>query len=144
MSWAGRGWLELARSVGEALRELARAEVAALVADLSASSRQLLRGSLLLVAAVTCGCVALASAALVGFELLALVWPRWAAALAICGASALAAVVLAALGRRRLRRVERPLALVRRRAEDHVAWWRRTFGSEEAGPASGDLSDAPE
>jgi hypothetical protein len=142
MSGGRRGWLDLARSLGQALADLARAELAALADDLAATSRKLRGGAILMTAAVACAFVALASAAVAGFELLALAMPRWGAALVVCAATSLATLALGWWGRRRWREAEGPVRLLRRRRDDHLGWWQRTFHGERVGEPGGELPDA--
>lgn len=143
MSGGRQSWLDLARSLGQALTELARAEVANLAADLSAASRKVRLTARLLAAAAACAFIALTSAAVAGFELLARVLPRWGAALLVCGAATVATCVLSWLGRRRWREVENPVQLLRRRTSDHLAWWGRTFHGERAtAPRGREFPDA--
>ncbi len=130
MSGRRLGWIPLARSLGQALGELARAEITAFREDLSVASRQLRSGALWIAAAAACALVALVSAAVAAFELLALALPRWGAALTVCGVATLATFLLRWLGRRRWRGIEGPAALLRRRTAEHLAWWQETFHGE--------------
>lgn len=133
MRGSRRGWLDLARSLGQALADLARAELAALAEDLAATSRKLRGGAILMSAAAACAFVALVSAAVAGFEILALAMPRWGAALVVCAATSLAAVALAGWGRRRWRQAEGPVQLLLRRKDDHLAWWHDALHGERGG-----------
>lgn len=137
-----RAWLDLVRELGETLIGLARAAVKALVADLAASGRRLRAAAILFAAAASCGLLALAAAGVALFESLALVLPRWGAALILCGTSILAAAVLGWVGRRRLRQVEGPRQLLDRHRRDHLAWWQRTLGREGGRSGQGDSADA--
>lgn len=130
-----RRWRELLRSLGSAVLDLLRAELAALGEELAASGRQLRRGSLLLALALAVAVAALWSLALLCFELLVLALPRWGAAAAIFVALALAALVLFLAGRRALARIESPQGLVARRAHDHMEWWQGLLGEAEGGRA---------
>jgi hypothetical protein len=112
-----RSWRALVRSLGTAVLELLEAEVAALGRELAVNGRHLRRGALLLV----------------------LVLPRWGAAAAILGAEVVAALALVWAGRRALRRIENPGALVARRTREHVEWWQGLLGGEE--PGAGDVDD---
>ena len=57
------------------------------------------------------------------FHLLALWIPRWGAAAIVMGMFLAVAMLLAFIARRRLQAIELPADTVRRRVEDHVAWW---------------------
>ncbi len=115
-------WLELIRSVGRALLELAAAEVEALVAELKSSGRTLGRAVLLFLVA---GFFAFWTIGLLlqsTVELLALWLPRWGAALTVAGVGLLAGAIFAGVGWLRVRRLESPAETVRRRVRDHVGW----------------------
>jgi Putative Actinobacterial Holin-X, holin superfamily III len=116
-------WIDLFRSLGEALLEVWRAELATLQDDLSRSGRHLgvalgLFGAAVLVLFWTFG--------LLLFVLISLlhVWlPWWGAALVVLALFLIAIAVLALLGRKRLRQVENPVETVRRRMDSHLDWW---------------------
>lgn len=135
-----RSWRGLVRSLGTAVLELLEAEVAALGRELAANGRHLRRGALLLVLGLGVTVAALWGAALLVFELLVLVLPRWGAAAAILGAEIVAALALVWAGRRALRRIENPGALVARRTREHVEWWQGLLGGEGE-PAVGEIDD---
>lgn len=126
-----RRWSDLLRSLGRAVLELLQAEAAALGEDLAASGRQLRRGGLYLLLALAVSIAALWALALLSFELLVLVLPRWGAAGTILLVLALAAGGLLLAGRRTLRRIQSPRALVTRRAREHVEWWQGLLGVDE-------------
>lgn len=128
-----RGWSELLRSLGRAVLELLQAEVAALGEELAASGRHLRRGALLLVLALGVAVAGLWSLALLLFELLVLLLPRWGAAAVLFAVAAIAALALLWAGRRALRRMESPRVLVARRTQEHVEWWQRLLGDAESG-----------
>lgn len=128
-----RGWTELLRSLGGAVLELLQAEAAALGRDLAAAGRHLRRGTVLLVLALGVAVATLWSFALLLFELLVLVLPRWGAAGVIFAVEAIVTAGLFWAGRRTLRRIESPRALVARRTQDHVEWWQRLLAGPQAG-----------
>jgi hypothetical protein len=70
---------------------------------------------------------------LLGFELLVLVLPRWGAAAVILAAHVVVCLGLAWAGRRALRRIESPGALVARRTHEHVEWWQSLLDASEGG-----------
>jgi putative superfamily III holin-X len=117
------GWIELFRSLGEALLEVWRAELATLQDDFQRSGRHLavmlgLLGAVLILMFWIVG--------LLLFFLIALlyVWlPLWGAALIVLGLFAVTAGVLAWLGWRRWRQVENPIGIVQRRMDNHLDWW---------------------
>lgn len=118
-----QGWIELFRSLGQALFEVVRAETAALGEDLRRSGGHLARGLALLAGAAAVGFWTLG---LVLFALIAvlMIWLQpWAAALIVAGLFAATAGLLAGLGLRHLRRIESPAASVGRRVSDHLEWW---------------------
>jgi Zn-dependent protease with chaperone function len=116
-------WIDLFRSLGEALLEVWRAELGTLQDDLSRSGRHLgvalgLFGAAVILLFWTVG--------LLLFVLIALlhVWLQWWAAALIVLALFLAGMaVLARLGLNRMRKVESPVETVRRRVDSHLDWW---------------------
>jgi hypothetical protein len=116
-------WIDLFRSLGEALLEVWRAELATLQDDLSRSGRHLgvalgLFGAAVLLLFWTIGLL------LFVFVALLHVWlPWWGAALIVLALFLIAMAVLARLGLRRLRKVENPVETVRRRVDSHLDWW---------------------
>jgi uncharacterized membrane protein YqjE len=134
-----RSWRDLLRSLGTAVLELLEAEVAALGRELAANGKHLRRGALLLVLGLGVTVAALWGFALLLFELLVLVLPRWGAAATILGVEVVAALALVWAGRRALRRMENPRALVARRTREHVEWWQKLLGGEE--PGTGGVDD---
>jgi membrane protein implicated in regulation of membrane protease activity len=123
-------WTALFSSLNRALFDVLRAEIEQLNKDLATSGRRLATGIGLLALAfglllLLCGVLIFAAIAA-----LALVLPVWGAALVIAGVVALAAALLVLLGIRRLRAVENPAATVRRRVENHLAWWQNRLVSD--------------
>lgn len=116
-------WIDLFRSLGEALLEVWRAELATLQDDLSRSGRQLgvalgLFGAAAVLLFWTVG--------LLLFALIALlhIWmPWWGAALIVLALFLIAMAILGRLGLNRLRKVESPVETVRRRVDSHLDWW---------------------
>jgi hypothetical protein len=116
-------WIELFRSLGEALLEVWRAELGTLQDDLQRSGRHLgvalgLFGVAVLLLFWTIG--------LVLFVLVSLlhVWlPWWGASLVVLALFAIAMAILAWLGLRRIRKFENPLETLRRRVDSHLDWW---------------------
>lgn len=116
-------WIDLFRSLGEALLEVWRAELGTLQDDLSRSGRHLgvalgLFGAAVLLLFWTVG--------LLLFVLVALlhIWLQWwGAALIVLALFLIAMAILAWLGLRRIRKVESPIETVRRRVDSHLDWW---------------------
>jgi len=116
-------WIDLFRSLGEALLEVWRAELATLQDDLSRSGRHLgvalgLFGAAAVLLFWTVG--------LLLFALIALlhIWmPWWGAALIVLALFLIAMAILGRLGLNRLRKVESPVETVRRRVDSHLDWW---------------------
>jgi hypothetical protein len=125
-----QGWIELFRSLGQALFEVLRAEAQALGEDFRRSGRQLAAGLALLGGAAAVGFWAIGVLVLVLIAVLA-IWLRpWAAALIVLALFVGGAGLLAALGIRRLRRLESPAESVRRRVSDHLDWWQQRLLAE--------------
>jgi hypothetical protein len=117
------GWIELFRSLGEALLEVWRAELATLQEDFQRSGRHLALALGLLGAALV---LLFWIVGLLLFVLIAVlhIWlPWWGASLAVFLLFAGAASLLVLLGVRRLRKVESPIATVQRRMDNHLDWW---------------------
>ncbi len=122
-----KGWLDLVRSLGEALLDVLRAELGALQGDLQRSGRHLGAGAALLAGAAM---LAFWSIGLILFVLVAAlaVWlPLWGAALVVLALFLAGTALLAWLGKKRLQEVESPVASVRRRLDDHLTWWQGSF-----------------
>lgn len=120
-----REWIELFRSLGEALLEVLRAELEALQKDFATSGRHFV---------VALGLFGVAAA--LGFWIVGLflflcvsalyVWlPLWASVGIVFLFFAAVAVVVVMLGRKQLKKVENPIENVRRRVDDHLEWWQR-------------------
>jgi hypothetical protein len=116
-------WIDLFRSLGEALLEVWRAELATLQDDLSRSGRHLgvalgLLGAAVLLLFWTVG--------LLLFVLISLlhIWlPWWGAALVVLALFLTAMAILGRLGLNSLRKVENPMETLRRRVDSHFDWW---------------------
>jgi hypothetical protein len=129
-----RSWASLVREVGRSFLELVRAELEALIGDLQGSAHRVLRALLLAAVAGAVVFWAIGLAIDVAVELLALVMPRWGAAATVLGALIVAAAVLIAVVRRRMRQIEAPADTLRRRVDESRAWWTRRIEGEEALP----------
>lgn len=117
------GWIEMFRSLGEALLEVWRAELDTLQQDFQRSGRYLGLALAFLGAALV---LAFWIAGLLLFALVALlhIWlPWWASALIVLVLFALAAAILVNLGLKRLKSFESPITTVRRRVDSHLDWW---------------------
>lgn len=117
------GWIDMFRSLGEALLQVWRAELDTLQQDFQRSGRHLGVAMAFLGAAVVLGFWIVG---LLLFALVALlhVWlPWWGAALIVLALFVLAAAILASLGVKRLKNVESPVTTVRRRVDNHLDWW---------------------
>ena len=126
-------WSASLQALGGAFGELARAELAALGDDLSRSGRRLGGALLLLVAALFFLFWALGLLVFLGVEVAGLWLPRWAAVAVVLGVVLLIVAVLGAVGRHRLKRLETPAVMVRRRWTSHRDWWLEQF--PEGAPA---------
>ena len=117
------GWIDMFRSLGEALLQVWRAELDTLQQDFQRSGRYFGVAMAFLGAAVVLGFW------IVGLLLFALVallhiWlPWWGASLIVLALFVLAAAILASLGVKRLKHVESPVTTVRRRMDSHLDWW---------------------
>jgi hypothetical protein len=116
-------WIELFRSLGEALLEVWRAELGTLQDDLQRSGRHLGVALGLFGAAVLLLFWALGLVLFVLVSLLHVWLPWWGASLIVLALFVIAVAVLARLGLGRMRKVENPLETVRRRVDSHFDWW---------------------
>jgi uncharacterized membrane protein YgcG len=131
-----QGWIELFRSLGQALFEVLRAEARALGEDFRRSGGELARGLALLGGAAALGFWTLGALILALIAVLAIWLPAWAAALIVTALFAGTAGLLALLGIRRLRRFESPAESIRQRVSDHLDWWNHRLLAEPAVPAA--------
>ena len=116
-------WLELFRSLGQALIALAKAELEAVGEELAASRRRLTGALALLGAAAAVAFWTVALLIYTTVQVLALWLPQWAAAAIVTGGFLLVVALLAGLGLHRLRRLEGPARTLARHLEDHREWW---------------------
>jgi len=139
-------WLELFRSLGQALVEVFKAELGELGKDLSASGRQLGIALGLFAAAAAVGFWTLAALLYFAIQLVArLGLPLWGAAGVVTLLLVVTVAIFGGLGYRHLKRVKNPVEAVRQRVEDHKAWWdERMLPREELPAASGPRSTAAE
>jgi hypothetical protein len=125
-----QGWIDLFRSLGQALFEVVRAEAQALGEDFRRSGGALARGLALLGGAAAVGFWTLGVLVLALIAVLAIWLPPWAAAVIVAALFAGVAGLLAALGIRQLRRLESPADSIRRRVADHLDWWNHRLLAE--------------
>ena len=130
-----QGWIELFRSLGQALFEVVRAEARALGEDFRRSGAELARGLALLGGAAALGFWTLGALVLALIAVLAIWLPPWAAALIVTALFAVAAGLLGLLGFRRLQRFESPAESIRQRVSDHLDWWNHRLLAEPAASA---------
>jgi len=123
-------WRSRVAEVGSAFLGVVRAEIEAYVADFGASGRQLVRVLVTVAITVAIGFWTLGLTLYLGVELLALVQPRWRAVLIVWGVFVLATVVAGLLARARVRRIESPAAIVRRRSAETRRWWSEQIAAE--------------
>ena len=127
------------RDLGRAGLDLVASEIDALLADLGASGRGLLKALLFFAVATAVAFWAVGVLIYVLVQVAALWLPLWAAAGVVFLLLLFLAWLLYRIGRRVLARLETPVATVRRHVRDHVDWWqdeilpdgRRLPGDEE-------------
>jgi amino acid transporter len=144
-----RQWLELFRVLGQSLADLARAELAALQAELARNGRTLALALALFGAAAAAGFWLIGLVLYTAIQgLAALGLSMWEASLTVTGFCALVVLVLALLGWVKLRRLESPAATIGRRWQDHREWWDRRLLAESPPPpelpAPGSAPEEPE
>jgi hypothetical protein len=138
--------LGLLRNLNSSLLGVWRAEIAALLDDLSASGRRLRSALLLLALAGSLLVLLIGTLVFAAIAALSLVMPLWGAALTVAGILALAIAAVAMAGLAKLRSVENPADTVRRRVDDHIEWWNTRLGrgrSEAAALESEPGEEAP-
>jgi hypothetical protein len=142
-----RRWRRKFRSIGHAFLEVLHAEVTALLEDFQRTGRGLVRGSLFLVTAAAFAFWSLGVLTVVAIAGLALVLSLWQAAGVVFLALLITALLLAAAGRRTLRRLRGPSTIVRGHVDDHLEWWRQNLRGSAltsgGGTASGTDEDEP-
>jgi hypothetical protein len=136
------GWRSSLQALGGAFGELAQAELAVLGDDFSRSGRRL-GGALLLLAAALFGLFwAIGLTVYLAVEVATRWLPRWGAVAAVLAVVLLVVALLAAIGRRRLRRLEGPSALLERRWASHRDWWQEQFPTARPGERPGGAAAA--
>jgi hypothetical protein len=115
------------RALGEALLEVLRAELGALQGDFQRSGRHLGIALALLGGAAVLGFWAVGLVLFVLVSLFAVWLPLWGAALVVLGLFLGGIAILGWQGKKRLLQVENPVTSVRKRLDDHLAWWQESF-----------------
>lgn len=128
-------WLELLRALGQSLADLAKAELAALQAELSRNGKTLAIALGLFGAAMTVGFWLVALVIYTVIQIAAIWLPLWGASLLVTVLFALLVAALAAIGWSKLKRLESPAATFGRRWQDHREWWDRRLLAETPPPA---------
>jgi uncharacterized membrane protein YqjE len=137
-----QSWSETFQTLGTAVLELLKAEIAALERDLARSGKSAAQGIALVLGAVAVLFWTLGVATYFLVQLVALWLPVWGAALVVTLALAAVAGVLAFAGLRKLEKFENPLSTARRRLDDHIDWWQdRVLAPETARRRPGALGD---
>jgi uncharacterized membrane protein YqjE len=137
-----QSWSETFQTLGTAVLELLKAEIAALERDLARSGKNAALGIALVLGAGAVVFWALGVATYFLVQLVALWLPVWVAALVVTLALAAVAGGLAFAGLRKLKKFENPLSTARRRLDDHIDWWQdRVLAPGTARRRPGALSD---
>ncbi len=139
-----RGWKDLIAEIGESFLDLLKAELDNIGQELAQSGKQFGLGVGLLAAAGALGFWTLGILTATSVVLLALVMPLWGAILVISAVFLGITGVLGWLGMRRLKRVESPALITRRRVDDHLDWWRHSVLPGEREPLLVDGEDTEE
>lgn len=137
-------WIELFRSLGQALIDLAKAELATLRDELSHSGRTLAIALALFGAAAVVGFWLVGAAIYTLIQVLAIWLPLWGASLLVTGLFALVVAVLALVGAHKLKGIESPMDTAGRRWEDHLAWWNDRLLAETTALDEGTADDPKE
>jgi hypothetical protein len=118
------GWGDLLGSIGRSTVDLLGAEVEGARAELWEVARRAAAAAVVGLAAVALAFWALGAATAAAIAGLTVWLPVWGAALVLFGALGVVAFVLALVTRARIRRLEGPASIVRRRVDDHLEFWR--------------------
>lgn len=129
-----RGWRDLIAEIGESFLDLLKAELDNIGQEFAQSGKQLGLGVGLLAVAGALGFWTLGILTATSVVLLALIMPLWGAILVISGVFLGITGILGWLGMRRLKRVESPALITRRRVDDHLEWWRHSVLPGEREP----------
>lgn len=129
-------WLELFRALGQALADLAAAELAALKEELARNGKTLAVALGLFAAAAALGFWLIALLLYTVIQILAIWLPLWGASLTVTVAFVIVMAVLALIGVAKLKKLESPAATVGRRWSDHRGWWDRRLLAETPPPAA--------
>ncbi len=121
------------RGLSRAYVAVLRAELATAAEDLTASGRTLAAAVALAGAAAALTLLIVGVLVYVAIAALSLWLPAWGAGLVVAAALAIVALLIGLAARARLRRVEGPVTVVRRRVDDHLAWWSRRVGDGAPG-----------
>ena len=127
-------WLELLRALGQSLADLAKAELAALRAELERNGKTLAIALGLFGAAAAVGFWLVALVIYTVIHVLAIWLPLWGASLVVTGLFALLLATLALVGWSKLRRLESPAATFGRRWQDHREWLDRRLLAQTPPP----------
>lgn len=139
---ARRGIVARVRGMGGALVGVVRAEIAELLAEITASGRSLVRSLVLFGLAFAFGFWTLGLLVYLLVELVAIRLPRWGAVGIVFGLFLITALALGAWSLARLRRIESPVAALDRRLKSHLTWWQeRIAGGGEYDEADLDESE---
>lgn len=125
------GWSRSLQALGGAFSELVGAELSALGDDLSRGGRRLGGALLLLASALFVLFWSVGLAIYLAVEVAGRWLPRWGAVAVVLGVALLLIALLAAIGRWRLKRLEGPSVMVRRRWTSHRDWWLDQFPAGE-------------
>ncbi|MDH3744907.1 MAG: phage holin family protein [Acidobacteriota bacterium] len=110
-------------ALGRAAVDLARAESDSLSGELKDSGRTLGRSTVFILLALFCFFWALGALAFLAVELLAFSFPRWGAVLLVFTVLLVSALLLATIGWLRIKRLEKPAAMVKRHWSEYRDWW---------------------
>jgi uncharacterized membrane protein len=123
-----RRYAERVSAIGQAGVDLLKAETTVLADELRLTTRTVGRALALAALAAFLAFWALAVFVYLGVEVGSLWMPRWLATVVVLTVLVIATLIVVLLARRSLRRAETPVAIVRRRVEDHRDWWHARLG----------------
>lgn len=127
-------WLDLFRALGQALADLAAAELAALKEELARNGKTLGVALGLFAAAAAIGFWLIALVLYTAIQVLAIWMPLWGASAVVTGFFFLLVAALALIGALKLKKLESPAATIGRRWDGHRQWWDRRLLAETPPP----------
>ena len=121
--------VEIIKDVAGHIQEIVRCEIRLAGTDLKEEATRGLAAAKLLIAGAVIGILGLAYLLLSAVWALALVWPPWAAALAVGGVVSIVAAILVSTGAGKWKELKSPLKNTSENLEENVEWLKQRVRS---------------